>query len=171
MPGIMLCTCGISGICGFVAVFKEPAQRAKPNAAAEPAAAKPDDGAGRPGADGERGPDAPGEEASMEGGAPPAAREKPKAKAGMAAGTNFAGRSPPGTAPWSTRFAEVKSMWIESLAWIQHATNAAVHAILDRKGLNLELRHIHPQIKPGCYQKSQVGGRDVCQHFYLHPLP
>ncbi|CAE7204610.1 pol [Symbiodinium sp. CCMP2592] len=113
---------------------QEPSQKAKakPKAAADPAPAKPDDGERGPeppeAEDGERRPeegDAPAAVGGAREGAPPAGKKK----AGMAAGTNFAGRTPPNTAPWSTRFAVVKAMWIE---------------------------HIHPQIKPGCYQKSQV---------------
>ena len=170
MPGIMLCTCGISGICGFVAVFKEPAQRAKPNAAAEPAAAKPDDGAGRPGADGERGPDAPGEEASMEGGAPPAAREKPKAKAGMAAGTNFAGRSPPGTAPWSTRFAEVKSMWIEPC--LDSTCNKRSSSCTSGSERIESRTQAHPSSDQAWLLPEISGWGSGCvPTFYLHPLP
>lgn len=143
---------------------KEPAQqKGKPKAAAQPPAAKPDDA----GKDGERGPEA--DDAGKDGEREDAPRaenapqhelpgEKPKVVSGMAAGTNFAGRSPPGTFPWSTRFSAIKQLWVECLALIQYATNTALHAFLDRERSNLELRHIHPQIKPGCYVKSQARG-------------
>ncbi|CAE7868528.1 pol, partial [Symbiodinium necroappetens] len=60
-------------------------------------------------------------------------KEKPAPKApkvaGKASGSNFAGRTPPNTPPYSTRFQCCKKTWVEK---------------------------IHPQIKPGHYQKSQV---------------
>ncbi|OLP76043.1 Retrovirus-related Pol polyprotein from type-2 retrotransposable element R2DM, partial [Symbiodinium microadriaticum] len=60
-------------------------------------------------------------------------KEKPAPKApkvtGKASGSNFAGRTPPNTPPYSTRFQCCKKIWVEK---------------------------IHPQIKPGHYQKSQV---------------
>ncbi|CAE6942983.1 unnamed protein product, partial [Symbiodinium sp. CCMP2456] len=52
-----------------------------------------------------------------------------KKVSGKAQGSNFAGRSPPGNHPWSTRFRCCKNTWVEK---------------------------IHPLVKPGHYVKSQV---------------